>query len=256
MNAAIATLMHTLWLALLLAITCVPARSEQALLSIYDRDPEHLWNRLYRAIAVRTEGAVGYGVDNAEPYYDAFDDPKKLAGILDEFLGKHGERRARGDLGQALLQNDVWSAFDLATSPEVGSSGVLLRRRLARVIESLHLKSSKISVLPDNYAQAVKSGEFATDFDPKHPARAFLPPDLLDPKGQWVEIGEVGLGVVAPFHVEMLSGRSVFRVFIRCPGGRPATLSYLETLNLYPTPWELNPQDIGRRSPDRAHLDH
>jgi len=31
----------------------------------------------------------------------------------------------------------------------------------------------------------------------------------------------------------MLSGHSVFRVFIHSPGGRKATLSYLETLNLY-----------------------
>jgi hypothetical protein len=76
---------------------------------------------------------VEYGVDNAEPYYDAFDDPKKLAALLDKFLGKHGEGRARGDLREALFQNDVWAAFDLATSPEVGASGVLLRRRLARV---------------------------------------------------------------------------------------------------------------------------
>jgi hypothetical protein len=244
--------MRTLWLALLLAIICVSARSQHAPLSIYDRDPEHLWNRLYRALAVRTEGAVDYGVDNAEPYYDAFDDPKKLAALLDEFLDKQG--RANGDLRQALLQNDVWSAFDFATSPEVGASGVLLRRRLARVIERLHLRTSQISGLPDNYAQAVKSAAFATDFDPGHPDRAFLPPDLLDPNGQWVEIGEAGRGAVAPFHVEMLSGRSVFRVFIRCPGGRQATLSYLDTLNLYPVPWALNPQDIGRRSPDHAKV--
>ena len=207
---------------------------------------------LSRDCRANREGAVDYGVDNAEPYRDAFDDPKRLAAILDEFLDKHGERRARGDLRRALLQNDVWSAFDLATTPEVGASGVLLRRRLAHVIERLQLKSSHNSSLPDNYAQAVKSAAFATDFDPEHSDRAFLPPDLLDPNGQWVEMGETGLGAVAPFHVEMLSGRSAFRVFIRCPGGRPATLSYLETLNLYPTPWALNPQDIGSRSPDHG----
>jgi hypothetical protein len=92
--------------------------------------------------------------------------------------------------------------------------------------------------------QAVKSATFTTDFDPEHPDRAFLPPDLFDAKGQWVEIGEDGLGRVAPFHISMLSVRSVFRVFIRCPGGRHATLSYLETLNLYPTPWALKPAEI------------
>jgi hypothetical protein len=214
--------MRTVGLVLLLAIICVPARSEPASLSIYDPDPGQFWNLLYRAIAVRSGGAEDFGADNAEPYYDAFDDPGKLAAILDEFLGKHGEGRARSDLSRALLQNDVWSAFDLATRLEVRASGVLLRRRLARVIERLRLTSSQISGLPNNCARAVKSAAFATDFDPEHPDLAFLPPDLLDPNGQWVEIGEGGHGVVAPFHVEMLSGRSVFRIFHPLPGRPPA----------------------------------
>src|ERR1700687_698027 len=68
-------------------------------------DPEHLWNRLYRAIAVRTEGGVDYGIDNSEPYYDGFDNPEKLIAILDEFLQKHGEDRAPSDLTRALLLN-------------------------------------------------------------------------------------------------------------------------------------------------------
>ena len=175
--------------------------------------------------------------------------PQKLITLLDEFLHKHGEDRAPGALRRALLLNDVWAAFDLSNSTVVGAEGASLRRRLARVIGRLRMQTPQISSLPDNYAQAVASTAFATDFDPDHPERAFLPPDLLDPNGQWVEIGADGEGAVAPFHVEMLSGRSFFRVFIRCPGGRQATLAYLETLNLYPTPWELNPQDIGRRYP-------
>jgi hypothetical protein len=236
--------MRALWFATTLAIICVAARSAQVPLPIYDRDPRHLWNRLYRAIAVRTEGAVDYGEDNGEPYHDAFDDPKRLAAILDEFLDKHGEGRASGDLRRALLQNDVWAAFDLATSPEVGASGVLLRRRLARVIEQLRLKSSQISGLPDNYAQAVKSAAFATDFDPEHTDRAFLPPDLLDPKGRWVEVGEDGLGAVAPFHVEMLSGRSVFS-FHPLPGRSPGDA--IVSGNSQPVSHALGAQSTGYR---------
>jgi hypothetical protein len=110
------------------------------------------------------------------------------------------------------------------------------------------MQSSQIAGLPDNYAQAVNSGAFAADFDPEYPDRAFLPPDLLDANGQWVEIGEEGLAAVTPFHLQMLSGRSVFRVFIRCPGGRQATLSYLDSLNLYPTPWAFKPADIATRT--------
>jgi hypothetical protein len=155
-------------------------------------------------------------LDNSEPHHDSFDDPKNLTAILDEFLTRHGEDRAPGALRRALPLNDVWAAFDLATGPEAGADGTSLRRRLARVIGRLHMQSSQIADLPDNYAQAVKSGAFAADFDPGRPDRAFLPPDLLDTDGQWVEIGEDGLGPVTPFHLDMLSGRSVFRVFIHC----------------------------------------
>ena len=51
-------------------------------------------------------------------------------------------------------------------------------------------------------------------------------------------------GVIAPFHVGSFSGRSTFQIFIRCPGGRKATLAYLQTLNLYRTPWALEPAVI------------
>ena len=238
----------------MMTLICATAQAAQPPWAIYDRNPGHLWNRLYAAIAVRTEGSVDYGVDNSEPFHDSFGNPQKLTTTLDEFLEQHGENRAPGALRRALLLNDVWAAFDLANTPEVGAEGVSLRRRLARVIGRLRVQSPQISSLPDNYTQAVGSTAFASDFDPEHPERAFLPPDLLDAKGQWVEIGADGAGAVAPFHVEMLSGRSVFRVFIRCPGGRQATLAYLETLNLYPTPWELNPQDIGTRYPDHTKV--
>jgi len=246
--------MRTLCFAAMVTLICAAAQAAEPSSAIYDRDPEHVWNRLYRAIAVRTEAGVDFGMDNSEPYQNRFDDPKTLIAILDEFLRTRGEDRAPGNLQRALLLNDVWAAFDLAASTEVGPDGASLRPRLARVIERLRMHSSDISSLPDNYSAAVKSATFAADFDPEHPDRAFLPPDLLDAKGQWVEIGEDGLGAVAPFHLRMVSGRSVFRVFIRCPGGREATLSYLETLNLYLTPWALEPAGIGTRYPSQEKV--
>jgi hypothetical protein len=35
-------------------------------IAICDRDSKHLWNPLYEAIAVRTDGGMKYGVDNSE----------------------------------------------------------------------------------------------------------------------------------------------------------------------------------------------
>ena len=91
------------------------------------------------------------------------------------------------------------------------------------------LSATEIDALPDNYARAASTGKLPTVYSPEHPEIAFLPRDLKDQNGPWVQLGEAGLGPVAPFHVQMLSGRSSFLVFINCPGGRAATLAYLES---------------------------
>ncbi|MGH8252390.1 MAG: hypothetical protein ACREVI_17145 [Steroidobacteraceae bacterium] len=170
--------------------------------------------------------------------------------MLDEFLKSHGDDWQFGDLKRALLLHDVWAAFDLTANSE----RKVLRRRLANVVGRLRMQDQAIAGLQDNYVEAVKSGRFAKDFDPAHPEMAFLPPDLFDMNGPWVEIGESGQGLVAPVHVEALSGRSAFRVFIRSPGGRKATLACLERLNLHRTPWAHKPAEIGITDPDERQV--
>lgn len=96
----------------------------------------------------------------------------------------------------------------------------------------------------------MKSGGFAADFDPTRPDTPFLPVDLFDANGPWVQVGKQG-GLVALSHVVGLSGRSTFQVFIRCPGGRQATLEYLQTLNLYRTPWAFEPAEIATNEPSK-----
>jgi hypothetical protein len=246
--------MRTPWFAILMMLIGAAAQAADAPAAVYDKNPEHLWNRLYRAIAMRTENGVSYGADNAVPFREPFDDPQKLIAVLEEFLSQHGERRSSADLEQALLLCDVWAAFDLAVSGPRDSRNLPIARLLARVIGKLRMQDAAISRLPDNYAEAVKSGRFASDFDSSHPQQAFLPPDLFDPAGPWVQIQDGSGRLLTPFHTALLSGRSVFLVFIRCPGGRQATLSYLQTLNLYPTPFRLNPSDIGTSYPSGAKV--
>jgi hypothetical protein len=246
--------MRTLWFVLLMVLIGAAARAADTPAAIYDRDPQHLWNRLYRAIAMRTHNGVSYGADNPVPFREPFDDPQKLTAVLEEFLNHHGERSATGDLEQALLLSDVWAAFDLAVSGPRDARSLAIGRLLARVIGALRMQDAAISHLNDNYAEAVKSGQFASDFDSSHPEQAFLPPDLFDPDGPWVQIQDGSGRLLTPFHTELHSGRSVFLVFIRCPGGRQATLSYLQTLNLYPTPFQLNPLDIGTSYPSGAKV--
>jgi hypothetical protein len=239
--------MRRLLLAMISALGCCGSHSAEAPAGIYDRDPEHLWNRLYRAVATRTTDGVEFGSDNSEPYISPVEDLARLNAVLDEFLAGDGRSRFPGDLHQALLLNDVWAAFDLAATRDTDKP---LQQKLARAVGRLRMPAAAIAALPDNYAHAVTRGGFAKDFNPAQPDTPFLPADLFDPNGPWVQIDREGYpGLIAPFHVIGLSGRSTFQIFIRCPGGRKATLEYLQALNLYRTPWSVEPAEIARREP-------
>jgi hypothetical protein len=212
--------------------------------SVYDPNPEHLWNRLYRQMAVRSEGGTFFGVDSSTPTEVEIDDPRKLLAVIQEFRRQPPATQGSSELKRALLLHDAWAAFDLAA----GGERTDVQVGLAAVIDQLKMADSAIARLPDNYRAAVTSSQFAPAFDPARPDAGFLPPDLFDENGPWVEIGADRL--IAPFHVGALSGRSAFRIFIRCPGDRASTLAYLERLNLYKTPWSFEASEIGIASPD------
>jgi hypothetical protein len=229
------------------------AAPKAAGVTIYDPDPQHLLNRLHRAMAVRTIDGVDYGTDNAVPFINDADNllsgeaHVQLLSVLDEFVRTQTPDRLPSELPRALLQHEAWTTFDhtlLRTHDELPAQRKALRARLAKIIALLALKDSDIARLPDNYADAVKSGAFPRDFDPANPDKTFLPGDLFDSKGPWVEISDDRGQSVAPVHVQSLQGRSIFRIFIRCPGERKETLAYMQKLNLHTTPWALEPAMI------------
>ena len=150
------------------------------------------------------------------------------------------------------MQRYVWAVFDwcaLNLEDHAAERGEL-QVRLAEVLRRLALTPQQIESLPDNYVQAVTSREFATEYDPAHTDRAFLPPDLFDQHRPWVAILGRYLEPVATSHVFSFSGRSRFLVFVRLPGGRKATLDYLQTLWNFPQPW------VARRdmAPDQTQV--
>src|SRR5438128_2453059 len=67
------------------------------------------------------------------------------------------------------------------------------------------------------------------------------PPDLFDPNGPRICLGEQRGRPVASDHLEFFDGRSVFLVFFQVPGGRAKTLEYLEKLRDIPKTWRSNP---------------
>jgi hypothetical protein len=165
---------------------------------------------------------------------------------LREFLDQHGERLINDPLKRAMLLHDLWSVFDWAIDhyDEFDPGGQpldkaareaqgSLRDLLAESIHRMLLDPTVIDQLPDSYALAVASGQFAPAYDPANPDAPFLPPDLFDPAGPWVCVN--GGNVLVPRHANGFP-RSIFKVFLRLPSGRDATKDYLRQLAAFKQP--------------------
>jgi hypothetical protein len=233
--------------------------------TIYDPDPQHLLNRLHRALWVRA-GPDGkdYGHDRLDPllwletrHLLEGKSREQAVAVLDEFLAEHGEKLVDDPLKRAILQRDLWAVFDWTAEPGANTQEAYSRRprpprralqpRLARIIQRLALTPEQIKDLPDNYAAAVASRTFAANHDPDHPDRPFLPPDLFQSDSTWVEVEvDNGSQVTASRHVYDFGARSAFRVFLRFPEGRRATVAYFARLRDFPRPWVLT-REPGRK---------
>jgi hypothetical protein len=89
--------------------------SAPAHVTIYDPDPRHLWNRLHRALWVRT-GPDGkeYGHDRLDPllrketkHLLEGESHAQAIAVLDEFLAARGEKLVNDPLKRAVLQRDL-----------------------------------------------------------------------------------------------------------------------------------------------------
>ncbi len=167
--------------------------------------------------------------------------------VLDEFLRSHGETQVSDPLKRAFLQNHLWAVFDWTAERQRWGKYPQecreLQIRLAEIIRRVALTPAEISALPDFYNLALASGEFSRAYDAALRDTAFLPPDLTERTGDWVTL-TAGFDPVAPIHVASLSGRSSFRVFMHLPGGRKATLEYLQTLWSVPNPSDGDDTDL------------
>lgn len=226
--------------------------------AIYDSDPQNIWNRLHALIFIREDlPSTRRGADALDPpywsntrYLLAEPSHRQALRLLDEFLQTHAENPFRDPLKRALLQRDLWSVFDW--SFERAAEGNKdrayakekqeLQVRLAEAMRRVALSTHEIQSLPNNYEQAAASGQFAAEYDPAHKDRPFLPRDLFDPCGPWVELrGPGDAQPVAEEHVGFFFERSSFLVFMRLPGGRKAAFDYLQTLWDFPEPTVPSP---------------
>ena len=221
--------------------------------TLYDADADHLWNRLYSALFLRTaaDGKV-YGADELEPllypqskFLLTGKQHKETLALLDEFLAKDGPNLIKDPLKRAILQHDLWAVFDWSADPDaadgretahLSAERRALQTRLARILRLLASSADQMRQLPDTYAAAVAAGTFARAYDPDKADKPFLPPDLFEADGPWVLLAENPGRLATPAHVQVFGGRSAFFAFLNLPKGRKATLEYLEQLRKFPNP--------------------
>lgn len=227
--------------------------------TLYDPDPNHLWNRLYRALYQRVaRNGKEYGYDELDPilwptskYLLAGQSYQRTSTLLDEFLSTHAEMTIKDPLKRVIFQRDLWAIFDWTTEVQIDSPEKLnLQIKLAEVMKRLALSRVEILSLPDAYKEAATSREFPAVYDLSKRERPFLPPDLFDRQGPWVELSGRESMPTAMTHVNGFSGRSIFMVFMLLPGGRDATLKYLEKLSEFPKPWIPDRDDPRRLLPN------
>jgi hypothetical protein len=222
--------------------TSTPHALNEIKWNIYDPDPQHPWNRLFRQLYRRTTNdGREYGWDSFDPllWYDTTyllegTSYQQSISVLDEFLATKGEDLITDPLRRAIFQRDMWAVFDWLSlqSDPYSTQRQELQWRLTQVIRKVALTEDQILSLPDNYESAMKSNAFLTNYKSETPDIGFLPADLLHPDSEWVCLGREG-GPIAMTHTEEFPffGRSVFLIFIRIPGGREATVRFLQELN-------------------------
>src|SRR5262249_33950713 len=157
---------------------------------------------------------------------------RKALALLDEFLKERAEEKIKTSLKRALLQRDLWAIFTTTAGStqqqiSVDREGRILvsdrlqdqgdanlerpaqrrelQKRLIQVMRRIALSPQEIDALPDNLSDAVKTGTFPTDFNPKEADRPFLPSDLLAKDGPWIAVTnpmrQDTNGFAAPLHV-------------------------------------------------------
>lgn len=185
------------------------------------------------SISTRLFERVETGDRAVEPLYPSFFSSAGVSQVLSEPLYSQlrqaltdalEEKTARPPLDRALMQSDVWAAYDLLyrhSSFEGAESRQLLERRgrllplLARFVKKLALTRSEIEALPDNYAAASGSRNL---------------PELFDPTSGWLEVE----WLPGRKHDDSADYRRAARVFVKPTSTPPDKQDFVNSLRHAP----------------------
>lgn len=223
--------------------------------SIYDPDPNHLWNRLFVTFyRQKVSSYVDYhrdktvtnwvGPDVLDPplgHHPCFlldDEPFfRCNAVLDEFLNQQGAKLIHDPLKHVVLQRDLWAVFDLlvqinptnAIAASGFASGTPTPLPLTpsqqehqitlerKIALTIHsLALSRAEI--NNLPDTYSAAIRSVALTSKHQAGDdnFPPHDLFATNGTWFEVNP---GDPRLQHSLMVGGRSVFRNFVKSPAG-------------------------------------
>jgi hypothetical protein len=200
--------------------------------TLYDPDPNHIANRLYRALfAWKSEEDPA---PNHWPKQKNAYNVTNVTALLDELLKFNVAKEFKDPLKRLFLQRDLWLMFDWVAEQPMGSGGQspVIQRKMTQCIEHLALPMARLRQLPDNYADQVGTDAFPIEYDRGNPNGAFLPGALWSRTGPWVMVGDRDTrSPLASQHLDFYHGHNAFMVFLRLPAGRAATISYVSKLS-------------------------
>lgn len=230
-------------LLLIIAVTAASCLNSRAAVDFYSPDANHIWNRLYSCLFVRTSGSAAFD-DLMDPTF-LHETQQFLSGeantaaiaLLREFVENRDALGQESPLQRAVMQRDLLGMLHWVQSSDPTPETGKLAEALVRAIRHVALTSDELRKLPDNYAIAVGLPGAFTDFDEAQPGRAFLPKDLQSDDGAWLALEpRHDRPLAAPLHFLIFSDRSAFDLHFRHPGGLAAGEKYLDELAALPNP--------------------
>jgi hypothetical protein len=211
--------------------------------TIFDDDPAHPWNDIYRALYVRKDGdGCLMGFDTAEPYLY----PKSSALISGEQgqlilnklrnFAKHDviELKQRS-IERAIMQRSLLQVYHWAI--EISTQGAALAKNagdlahaLAVPIRALALTKVEIESLPNNLEMALEESQNLSE-----PQKTSIPPlpKFLSHSADGSSVVGMRDGPTARVHLAEFHNGSAFFVYWRLPSGLKETDAYIRTLAGY-----------------------
>ena len=236
-----AATMKRSFVAALLVLSAVArlAAQEPVSVTLYDPDPNALWNRVRASLLSRLSPGdsldLGMTTMHSDYYklaYPGGPNARALEVLLE--FDQAGLPPNISPLQRAVMQRDLLTVFhylvDRRNVSDSGSELQALIRALAKGIQRVALSEAEIRKLPDNYALAASMPEAVHTFDP-NASIAFLPKDLLADDGEWIAVRDAQEErSITPVHDQVFMSGAVFEVRMRHPQGRKAGLEYLAQL--------------------------